>query len=116
MSARDGGGVGSWRKLGSAGPVQALAVGAVGGVNRIVSGGWDATVRIWDPDSGEELRTLRGHSDRVNAVVVVGGADRIVSAGWDGTVRIWDADSGEELRTLRGHDGIVKAMAVGTIG
>jgi WD40 repeat protein len=48
--------------------VNALEVGVIGGADRIVAAGRDGTVRIWDADGGEELRTLRGHSDLVDAV------------------------------------------------
>ena len=58
---------------------------------------------MWDLDSGEELRTLRGHEDSVNAVALTADGRRAVSASWDQTLKVWDLDSGEELRTLRGH-------------
>ena len=32
---------------------------------RIVSGSADKTIKVWDASSGEELRTLKGHTESV---------------------------------------------------
>ena len=48
---------------------------AAGGV-----GVWDQTLKVWDLDSGEELRTLRGHAGRVDAVALTADGRRAVSA------------------------------------
>ena len=50
---------------------------AILGPDRIVSGSWDNTVKIWNTD-GECLKTLEGHSDEVSSVAIL-GPDRIVS-------------------------------------
>jgi hypothetical protein len=101
------------------GAVTAVAVGEIDGAARIVSGGGDGTVRVWDAATGTQLgESLRGHDGGVNAVAVgeIDGAVRIVSGGRDGTVRVWDAATGTQLGApLRGHDGGVTAVAVGEI-
>ena len=34
----------------------------------VVSGSWDKTVRIWDVESGDCIKTLEGHTERVSSV------------------------------------------------
>jgi hypothetical protein len=78
---------------------------------RVVSGSADATLRVWDIDSGNTLRTLEGHSREVTALVVLPD-DRVISGSSDYTLRVWDAGSGETLRTLKGYAARVNALAV----
>ncbi|MBV8309569.1 MAG: tetratricopeptide repeat protein, partial [Planctomycetaceae bacterium] len=58
---------------------------------RMVTGGADGTVRIWDPAAGLELLNLRHYSD--DAVMAVAFADqdwRVISGG-NKDVKMWDA-------------------------
>ncbi len=45
---------------------------AVLGENHVVSASYDKTLRVWDVESGETLRTLQGHTGRVLSVAVLG--------------------------------------------
>jgi WD40 repeat protein len=54
--------------------VTAVAVGQRHGQPVIVSGGFDATVRVWDLETGSPvLEPLTGHDDAVTAVAVGSG-------------------------------------------
>jgi hypothetical protein len=68
---------------------------------RIVSGSWDRTVRVWDVAKGRELACLRGHESRVTSVSSERGGGRIVSASADRTVRVWDAVTGACLEVIQ---------------
>ena len=70
---------------------------------RAVSASDDKTLKVWDLESGRELRTLDGHSADVTGVAVTPDGRRAVSASWDKTLKVWDLESGRELRTLEGH-------------
>ena len=39
---------------------------------RVVSGAYDYTVRVWDPETEACLHTLQGHSNRVYSLQVSG--------------------------------------------
>ena len=55
--------------LGPSGPEhRAIAVSPDG--KYIVSGSDDKTVKVWSLETGQEVRTLSGHTDSVNAVAV----------------------------------------------
>ena len=79
---------------------------------RIVSGSADQTVKIWDAETGENLRTLVGHRDVVKSVAASSDGHRIVSGSMDRTVKIWDADTGACLHTLEGHRDGVSSVAI----
>ncbi|MBA2324000.1 MAG: hypothetical protein H0V92_08330, partial [Pseudonocardiales bacterium] len=66
----------------------------------------DATVRVWDPDTGVCVRTLTGHTSSVWSVgwvVLPDGRALLATASYDAPVRVWDPDTGVCVRTLTGH-------------
>jgi WD40 repeat protein len=66
---------------------------------------------VWDAATGEEVRTLKGHTSWVKSVAFSHDGTRIVSGSSDNSVRVWDAATGEEVRTLKGHTSSVFSVA-----
>jgi WD40 repeat protein len=79
--------------------------------DRVVTVSGDGTARIWDVETFEEIRALRGHTGAVLNVAVSPVGTLIATAGTDGTAKLWDAESGDELMTFFGHDRIVHTVA-----
>jgi len=65
----------------------------------------DGTIRVWDPQTGQQRTMLEGHRAEVNDVcqVTVAGKELLASAGDDGTVRIWDPETGACPLTVPTH-------------
>jgi WD40 repeat protein/serine/threonine protein kinase len=77
----------------------------------IASASDDRTVKVWDAQTGLQLRELKGHDDAVNSVAFSPDGRRIASASRDHTARIWDAGSGKEKLVLKGHTERVNRVA-----
>lgn len=72
----------------------------------LITGSYDRTVRVWNLDTGDEVRALHGHTRAVRALQF----DQMLlfTGAMDGTVRMWNWRAGECLRVLEGHtDGVV---------
>jgi len=65
-----------------------------------VSGSGDNTIKIWDFEKGEEIKTLEGHNNSVVSVFVTPDKKHIVSGSHDKTIKIWDFETGECIRTI----------------
>lgn len=81
----------------------------------IASAGEDHVVRIWDTESGKQLRELNGHTNEVMMVEYSPDGKKIVTASLDFTARIWDAKNGEMIYKLS-HRGEVMDIAVSPNG
>jgi WD40 repeat protein/serine/threonine protein kinase/DNA-binding SARP family transcriptional activator len=77
------------------------------GTRLAVADVYGSVARVWDVATGQELRTLTGHTDDVNDVVFSPDGTRLATASTDTTAKVWDAETGEELLTLEGHDAFV---------
>ena len=66
--------------------VNSVAFSADG--QRIVSGSFDDTIKVWDAQSGQLLQTLKD-KNKVFSVAFSPDGKRIVSGGGDHTVKVW---------------------------
>jgi mono/diheme cytochrome c family protein/sugar lactone lactonase YvrE len=67
---------------------------------RALSCSQDQQVRLWDLDSGKELRRLSGHTQSAACVAYSRDGKWGVSGGFDKTVRVWNLDTGAEEHCL----------------
>jgi WD40 repeat protein/serine/threonine protein kinase len=69
---------------------------------RLLSGGVEGTVRLWDLDTGKEVQPLAGPTGDAVSVAFSPDDRRILSSGRDFFVRLWDTRAGKEIRRFRG--------------
>ena len=65
-------------------------------------------LKLWDTRTGEQVRTLEGHSNTVGCMAFSPNGEVLASGGgrYDGTVRLWNTRTGEESRILEGQFGV----------
>ena len=69
-------------------------------------------MRLWDLETGAELRRFEGHEDGVTSVTVLADGRRALSGSDDRTLRLWDLETGAELRRFEGHESAVTSVTV----
>jgi len=67
---------------------------------------WTALARLWDTESGKELRVLQGHSDRVHSLAFSPDGKRILSGSADKTARLLGGRVGQ------GNSGVFQGHAL----
>lgn len=76
----------------------------------LASAGEGNSVSIWDVQTGQKLRELKGHLAPVYSLEFSPDGLKLVSAGQDCIVRLWDVASGNSLQTLTGHHFCVSSV------
>ena len=79
---------------------------------RAVSGSYDMTCMLWDLQSGEALKILKGHTSYVSSVAITIDGKHAISGSWDKTCLLWDLQSGEAIKTLKVHTDFIMAVAI----
>lgn len=67
--------------------------------------------QVWDHESGEYIRTLKGHTSTVNALSFCPTGTHLASCSTDLSIKLWDfTNTYSCLRTLRGHDHTISSV------
>lgn len=70
----------------------------------------DATIKVWDYETGDYERTLKGHTDSVQDVAFDSTGKFLVSCSADMTIKLWDFNGYECMKTMYGHDHNVSSV------
>ncbi|KAI2613234.1 WD40 repeat-like protein [Hypoxylon sp. NC1633] len=81
--------------------------------NILATGSYDSTIKLWDIEKGNVIRTLHGHTMGIRALQF---DDRmLVSASLDGTVKIWNWRTGVCINTLNHQGGVITVHMEGDL-
>lgn len=72
----------------------------------LITGSYDRTARVWNLETGKEVRCLSGHTRAVRALQF--DEAKLVTGSMDHTMRVWNWRTGKCLKILEGHtEGVV---------
>jgi serine/threonine protein kinase len=94
---------------GHEGEIEAVAVSRDG--SRIISGGADKVLIVWDGESKKRLKTLSGHKTKIRCLAISPDGKFAVSGAFDEPVKYWNLESGQLIRDFDGHGMWVGAVA-----
>jgi WD40 repeat protein len=82
----------------------------------LATGSADKTVKLWDFQTGQELKTFLGHSEVVISIAFSPDGKLLASGSSDETIKLWDIASGQAIKTIKGHAGDVLSVAFSSDG
>ena len=94
------------------GPIKALAYSPDG--KRVLSGGADGAVRLWEVSRGRQIRAFQGPNGKdasVNSVAFSPDGRLALSGADHGTVHLWHLETGKEISRFRGSPAAVLSVA-----
>lgn len=66
----------------------------------------EMTIKLWDSQTGETLKTLEGHRAAVKSIAITSDGQTLISGSSDKTIKFWDLKTGRVTRTLTETHGI----------
>jgi WD40 repeat protein len=77
----------------------------------MVTGSWDATLRLWDLETGVVLKKMEGHSSQVEALAVSRDGQIIASSDLGGKIIAWHGENGESLtKPIKAHSNEINSV------
>ncbi|PKN67408.1 MAG: hypothetical protein CVU52_10455, partial [Deltaproteobacteria bacterium HGW-Deltaproteobacteria-10] len=73
--------------------------------------GSSGAIKIWEVETGRELRTLLGHAVNLTALAFSHDDRYLLSGSVDKTIKLWDVSTGEEIWSIAGNKNYVSSLA-----
>jgi len=87
----------------------------------LVSSSGDRTIKIWNLNTGKQLRTLEGHENSVNCLAISPDGQTLATGSSDKTIIIWHLHTGKQVHKLGNwlapaHLGSIDSLAIAPDG
>ncbi|HJZ91076.1 MAG TPA: c-type cytochrome domain-containing protein [Gemmataceae bacterium] len=69
----------------------------------------DKTVKVWNPETGANTKTLTGLTDHVFAAAISTDGKQVAAGAYDGEVRVWNIADGAAVKAFNASPGYVAA-------
>jgi WD40 repeat protein len=69
----------------------------------LATGSGDDTIKLWNVETGQEIRTLTGHNSGVLSVSFSPDGKTLATGSGDGTIKLWNGEYGWGLDALMGR-------------
>lgn len=76
----------------------------------IASGSEDTTIRIWDHETNQYERTLKGHTGPITGLAFDSRGLVLASCSSDMSAKLWDMNTYMCTKTLKGHDHTISSV------
>jgi uncharacterized protein YjbI with pentapeptide repeats len=84
--------------------------------DRVLTGSWDDTAKLWNSATGALIQTFTGHKDWVTSVALSASGDQVLTGSDDHTAKLWNAATGALIQTFTGHKNWVTSVALSASG
>jgi dynein assembly factor with WDR repeat domains 1 len=84
--------------------------------DKIVTGSFDRTAKIWDAKTGQRLHTLKGHKMEIVCLSFDPHGLLVATGSMDHTAKLWDVETGQEIFNLTGHTAEIVSLHFNTDG
>ncbi|MGB0084462.1 MAG: caspase family protein [Rhodomicrobiaceae bacterium] len=71
----------------------------------------DTALRLWDVETGQQIRSFTGHSGAVRSVALSPDGQFALSGSDDMSMKLWEVATGKEVRSFSGHKSFVRSVA-----
>jgi WD40 repeat protein len=82
----------------------------------LASGSDDKTIKLWNTETGKEIRSLKGHSGWVWTIALSHNGKTLASGSNDKTIKLWNTTTGKEIFTLKGHSQGIATVSLSPDG
>nr|CAG8619022.1 1076_t:CDS:2 [Entrophospora candida] len=90
------------------GPVHIAKYNSTG--EYVLSAGQDKLIRLWNPETGLNIKTYSGHGKEILDISITSDHTRFVSCGGDRQVFYWDVSTGRTISRFDGHSQRINSV------
>lgn len=84
--------------------------------NKVVTGGNDKMVIVFDNASEQIVAQLKGHTKKITQTIYHPDEETVISASADATIRVWSVPNGHQQAQMKIHESSITGISLHPLG